>query len=325
MCTEQEAASASAQAPLLRAGTNPVPGRSFDADVRRKIALRSVMGHHQDELEEDIEDPPAAGEPRCEKEDVNYRYAPDPEQSCGTCRYFKPEGACAVVVGLIRPVDTCDQWEAMAPAAAGAPEGQGGGEDISASGHPSGVVRARLLAPIDRPEVDAPSALGPVRARLLDATEDHVGFDALSRSLAQKPGIDDPDAVAAVIGRDKYGVAGMAGKSAAGRKGEAWDDDPFDVMDADCDPDEQDPEGRCPDDPDFDPEGWDEGEAAPPGWSGTVKAMKSHGDIDNPFALAWSMKNKGDRPHYPPEKEGTRARLVTREAGPIIEARWVAA
>jgi hypothetical protein len=44
-------------------------------------------------------------------------------------------------------------------------------------------------------------------------------------------------------------------------------------------------------------------EVSPPGWSGTVKAMKKHKNIDNPFALAWSMKNKGAKPHYKPEKK----------------------
>ena len=34
-------------------------------------------------------------------------------------------------------------------------------------------------------------------------------------------------------------------------------------------------------------------EDSPPGFKGTVKAMKKHGDIDNPYALAWWMKNKG--------------------------------
>ena len=38
-------------------------------------------------------------------------------------------------------------------------------------------------------------------------------------------------------------------------------------------------------------------EVAPPGWEKTVKAMKKHKDIDNPFALAWSMKNKGYKSH----------------------------
>lgn len=45
-------------------------------------------------------------------------------------------------------------------------------------------------------------------------------------------------------------------------------------------------------------------ESAPPGWEGTVKAMKKHKDIDNPFALAWSMKNKGDTPHKKESAEG---------------------
>lgn len=35
---------------------------------------------------------------------------------------------------------------------------------------------------------------------------------------------------------------------------------------------------------------------APPGWESTVKDMKKHKEIDNPFALAWWMKNKGYTP-----------------------------
>jgi hypothetical protein len=38
-------------------------------------------------------------------------------------------------------------------------------------------------------------------------------------------------------------------------------------------------------------------EVSPPGWEKTVKAMKKHDEIDNPFALAWSMKNKGYKSH----------------------------
>lgn len=38
-------------------------------------------------------------------------------------------------------------------------------------------------------------------------------------------------------------------------------------------------------------------ESAPPGWEKTVKAMKKHDEIDNPYALAWSMKNKGYKSH----------------------------
>ena len=38
-------------------------------------------------------------------------------------------------------------------------------------------------------------------------------------------------------------------------------------------------------------------EVSPPGFKGTAKAMKKHKDITNPFALAWSMKNKGYKSH----------------------------
>jgi len=38
-------------------------------------------------------------------------------------------------------------------------------------------------------------------------------------------------------------------------------------------------------------------EDSPPGFKGTVKAMKDHDDIDNPYALAWWMKNKGYKSH----------------------------
>jgi hypothetical protein len=37
---------------------------------------------------------------------------------------------------------------------------------------------------------------------------------------------------------------------------------------------------------------------APPKWEGTVKHMKEHKEITNPYALAWDMKNKGAKPHY---------------------------
>jgi hypothetical protein len=44
-------------------------------------------------------------------------------------------------------------------------------------------------------------------------------------------------------------------------------------------------------------------EKSPPGWEGTVKAMKrdkkkGKNSIDNPWALSWYMKGKGDKSHY---------------------------
>jgi hypothetical protein len=47
-------------------------------------------------------------------------------------------------------------------------------------------------------------------------------------------------------------------------------------------------------------------ESAPDGWEGTVKAMKKHKEIDNPYALAWSMKNKGYKSH---KKEDASSRM----------------
>lgn len=46
-------------------------------------------------------------------------------------------------------------------------------------------------------------------------------------------------------------------------------------------------------------------EKSPPGWSGTVKAMKRHMPNDKAFALAWSMHKKGNKPHYRSEKGGS--------------------
>ena len=45
----------------------------------------------------------------------------------------------------------------------------------------------------------------------------HIGFAALKAQLAAKPGVYDPGALAAHIGRKKYGAAGMAAKAAIGR------------------------------------------------------------------------------------------------------------
>jgi len=42
-------------------------------------------------------------------------------------------------------------------------------------------------------------------------------------------------------------------------------------------------------------------EVAPPGWEGTIKAMKKKKGIDNPYALAWHMHNKGMKPNIPEE------------------------
>ncbi len=49
----------------------------------------------------------------------------------------------------------------------------------------------------------------------------------------------------------------------------------------------------------------DVSETAPKGWEGTVKAMKKHKDIDNPYALTNWMKNKGYKSHKKEDIEDT--------------------
>lgn len=43
-------------------------------------------------------------------------------------------------------------------------------------------------------------------------------FENLSKELAKKPGVTDPDALAAKIGRDKYGAGKMAKLAKKGKK-----------------------------------------------------------------------------------------------------------
>ena len=57
-------------------------------------------------------------------------------------------------------------------------------------------------------------------------------------------------------------------------------------------------------------------EVAPPGWEGTVKGMKKHKNIDNPWALAWSMKKKGYKSHVKENNDShTHAAHFTNEKG----------
>lgn len=58
------------------------------------------------------------------------------------------------------------------------------------------------------------------------ARDEHVGFKKLEGELAHEKGVHNPAAVAASIGREKYGKEGMAKKAAAGRaKDTDWYDE----------------------------------------------------------------------------------------------------
>lgn len=55
------------------------------------------------------------------------------------------------------------------------------------------------------------------RVRIPAADAGESKFDKLKNKLAHRKGVTDPGALAAYIGREKYGKAGMAKKAAAGR------------------------------------------------------------------------------------------------------------
>lgn len=59
-------------------------------------------------------------------------------------------------------------------------------------------------------------------------------------------------------------------------------------------------------------------EKAPPGFEGTVKAMKKHKEIDNPFALAWYMKNKGDKSHKKADGSMKKEEVELDEEKPVV-------
>lgn len=44
---------------------------------------------------------------------------------------------------------------------------------------------------------------------------------------------------------------------------------------------------------------------APKDWGETVEKMKEHEEIEKPFALAYHMKEKGAKPHYPKKKKSS--------------------
>lgn len=58
-------------------------------------------------------------------------------------------------------------------------------------------------------------------------------------------------------------------------------------------------------------------EDSPPGWKGTVKAMKKHKEIDNPYALAWSMKKKGNKSHYKDDDSGEKKETYKESMKPV--------
>ncbi|HKN46532.1 MAG TPA: hypothetical protein VJ144_01065, partial [Candidatus Polarisedimenticolia bacterium] len=118
-----------AKEPAAHPHDGDVPIKSFVDDLRHKIGKRRVMPGG--DLDQDANPKPAEGEntqkspdgpvdqkgvplpgqPIYSKEEVNYRYAPDPKRSCGECRFYLEPGSCRLVMGLILKTDVCDKFE----------------------------------------------------------------------------------------------------------------------------------------------------------------------------------------------------------------------
>lgn len=102
---------------------------------------------------------------------------------------------------------------------AGRPDQMPGGSGFFSKDDVNGDVSNSM-----RPSMELPSTVGDQHRNEFGDDDDEFGledesaFSQLSNKLSRQPGVTDPDALAASIGRKKYGAAGMAAKSASGRK-----------------------------------------------------------------------------------------------------------
>lgn len=60
--------------------------------------------------------------------------------------------------------------------------------------------------------------IADIMEETLQLDEEYMGFKKLKGKLSHQKGVHDPGALAASIGRKKYGKKGMARKAAVGRK-----------------------------------------------------------------------------------------------------------
>lgn len=105
------------------------------------------------------------------------------------------------------------------------------------------------------------------------------------------------------VGYKQVGMKKKGGKQVPNCVAEGSNDPKTENVEDDSDQEEwYDKNGRPDPDGAYDANGHyhlerDVNEVSPPGFKGTVKAMKKYDEIDNPYALAWSMKNKGYKSH----------------------------
>jgi len=314
-----------------------VPMASFVDDVKRKVALRKVMfdmknPEKQKQEEALVSDDTLQPGQQWDKDDrhVNYRYSGNPAKACGSCKYFIAPGECEIVAGLIRPVDVCDQFEPLEAIMQRAQirpsqlvtqdylgevarvilarrlrEQYGDDDDDDAEDCADDEKDADGLCPSD-PEFDyttaglydsyeAESEGGPGSGPQGGGKGKYPGGPGTGSRAANKATVrrEDEGGPAVTVGMKTHlqapgGMYGMKTRELDFRK--LWDKAVRDPKFAACVAAAED-------------------EVSPPGWSGSVMAMKKHKGITNPWALAWWMKGRGATPHYPPEK--TSESLVT--------------
>lgn len=66
---------------------------------------------------------------------------------------------------------------------------------------------------------------------------------------------------------------------------------------------------------------------SPPGWEKTVERLKEHGEVDNPFALAWWMYHRGHEATTEAKalKEACDRYQAERQAGTLLDTVSLAA
>jgi len=316
-----------------------IPIAAFVDDVKRKVALRKVMfdmkNPEKKKQEEALvtDDEPRAGE-QWDKDDrqVNYRYSGNTTKSCGTCKHFIAPGQCEIVAGLIRPVDVCDQFEPLEAIMQRAQIRPSTLVTPDYLGEVAAVVLARQLREQDDYGYGDGGGGGDCSDDERDAQgrcPDDLDFDYTTAGLYDPYGSEaegGPGSGPHAGGKRRYPLGPGTGSGAANKATVRHEGEGGPAVRVGMKTHLQAPGGTYgmkTKEPDF-RKLWDkavrdpkfaacvkaaEDEVSPPGWSGSVKAMKKHKGITNPWALAWWMKGKGATPHYPPEK--TSESLVT--------------
>ena len=322
---------------------------------------------------------PIPGQPIYSKEEVNYRYAPDPKRSCGECRFYLEPGSCRLVMGLILKTDVCDKFEEddevkrtedeMRPKdgmqgpkvvrghlvteslrevgwtdearAAAAIARQHGYKDAGKTGSGSSKhVRAGHVPGAGKVS-DAHEIMihsdgtwkrwgpggtggsgrtpGSLSQHLTDVHGEpksgYQGNPAAHGAAAAGGGTPADQGAAAVQRHGKESDMGLQRGTlieANGSKKKLVERGlPYFAKHKNGEMIGL--EGALSLARRMEALGYESplGEVTPPGWEGSVKAMKKHGDITNPWALAWYMKGKG----YTPHKEQMRKLIQGEEQG----------